>query len=284
MATELAKATESQAPTSPFSLPSLANLRRAMGWVNGKPTLMGGFKISPDQHRQIEASISTFRRQLSAGPSERQAIGLELAKLLTAFPIQGQDGISADMRIDAYIDAIGIAPAWAVREARLKVVRGEVPDLNKNFAPTPPAFADIVKAVLRPLRVDLGDLEALGRIEPDHEPTPEERARVAQAVDDLRAELHETIDKAESERASRVRGHVEKANQTMFERECVAAGMDPKSQVSPALLKLLGVPTTAEIKGDMQTPVTLDAEALAGAPDALGDRVGTFSKLKSDAA
>lgn len=283
MPTEIAKTAENQVPTSPFSVPLLANFRRAMGWVNGKPMLMGGFRISPDQRRQIEASISSFRRQLSVGPNDRQAIGLELAKLLTAFPIQSQDGLSADMRIDAYVDAIGIAPAWAVREARLKVVRGEVPELNKNFAPTPPAFADIVKAVLRPFRADLADLEALGQIESAHEPTPEEQERVAKAVEDLRAELHVTIDKAEAERSARVRAHVDKANETLFERECAAAGMDPKSAVSPSLLKSLGVPTTATVKGDTHSPVVIDREAIAECADALEKPIGDFDKPRRTA-
>lgn len=280
MATELTRAAENPVPTTPFSQPLLANLRRAMGWVNGKPMLMGGFQISPEQNRQIAVSISTFRRQLSAGPDDRAAIGIELAKLLTAFPAQDQSDVPADMRIDAYVDALGVMPAWAVREARLKVVRGEVPDINKNFAPTPPQFADIAKAIMRPFRADLADLEALAKIEAERDPTPEERARVGQAVEELRAEFSENVDKAEQERQARTREHVDKANQTLFERECAAAGMDPKSAVSPSLLKILGVATTAKLKGDTHSPVTIDPEALAAAPDAIAGRLGTFEKLK----
>lgn len=181
--------TESQNPTTPFSEPLLSNLRRGMGWVSGRPILMAGFTMTPMLSRQIQARLLTFRQQITGGPQDRQAIGIELAKLLAAFPTQDQGDTPAGMKIAAYSDALGGAPEWAVREARLKVVRGDVAGINKNFAPTPPVFADVVKEILRPYRSDLADLEALSKVEPTFDPSPEERARVADGFGKLKAEL-----------------------------------------------------------------------------------------------
>jgi hypothetical protein len=180
--------------------------------------------MSVEDQRQIANSISTFRRQIFAGPSDKASIGVELAKLLTAFPTQDQADISATMRIDAYADALGAAPAWAVREARLKIFRGEAPDIDKRFAPTPPQFAAIVNGILRPFHDDLSDLEALSKIEPEFAPGEEERARIGQGFDALRADLAETGTRNEKDRSARARDAIEEANKRFFERGREAFG------------------------------------------------------------
>lgn len=224
MRQELARTAENPVPTTPFSEPSLNALRRAMGWMSGKPTLMTGFTMSAEDHCQIASSISTFRRQIFAGPSDKAAIGIEIAKLLTAFPTQEQGDISAAMRVDAYADALGAAPAWAVREARLKIFRGEAADIDKRFAPTPPQFASIVNSILKPFRDDLSDLEALGKIEPEFAPSEDERARIAQGFDAFRAGLAETGTRNEKDRSARARDAIEEANKRFFDRGREAFG------------------------------------------------------------
>lgn len=181
--------TESLNPTTPFSQPWLSNLRRGMGREGGKPTLMSGFSLTTQDLEKIRQTISNYRRQITAAPGERPAIAAELAKLVSAFPMQGQSDSPVSLRVEAYFEALGMAPAWAVREARLRVVRGQEPTLNKSFAPTPPELAEIVRSILRPHRNDLADLETLAQIEPTFDPSPEERARVAEGFDKLKAEL-----------------------------------------------------------------------------------------------
>jgi hypothetical protein len=128
---------------------------------------------------------------VTAGPGERKAILTELAKMFAAFPAQEQSDIPTSLRMDAYLEAIGLKPAWAVREARLRVIRGET-DLSTRFAPTPPQLALEVSAVLRPLQDDLVDLDRLSVAEvyeQDPVPAPEERALVAEGFQRLRADL-----------------------------------------------------------------------------------------------
>lgn len=175
-------------PRTPFSEPWLINLRRAMGRRGTTPILMTGFAISRAEHEAIRNQRSTLARRTTSGANDRPAIGVELAKLIAAFPTQ-DPGMTASLRIEAYSDALHDAPAWAVHEARLRIVRGAVEGLDKRFAPTPPQLAEIVAGILRPLRDDLStlcELEAIGVIE---EPSEEERARVASGFVALAEEL-----------------------------------------------------------------------------------------------
>jgi hypothetical protein len=148
-------------PTTPFSEKWLASLRRALGKRDQLPTISVG-AWSPAQvaetRKAIEDRLSIFRRALTAAPSERPSIGVELGKLLAAFPNQ-DPGVTVALKIEAYGEAISDAPLWAIRTARLQVVRGDVGD--GRFAPTPPEFARIVNDVMRALRRDLADLEAM---------------------------------------------------------------------------------------------------------------------------
>jgi hypothetical protein len=181
------------------------------------------------------------------------------------------------MRIEAYFDALGAAPAWAVREARLQIIRGDT-DLDRRFAPTPPQLADIVKTILRPFRDDLALLESLGEIEPNVEPRPEERVRVGEGMDELKTELRGQVDEEREKRHAVNLGRIERANDALFERECRKAGRDPRSAVSPSLLRVLGIPE-ATVKGDASKPVKLDADALKDVPDAPAP--STFGKARA---
>lgn len=155
-----------------------------------------------------------MRRALTAGPDERAAIGAELAKLLTALPKQ-DPGVTAILLADAYREAIGDAPAWAVREARLRIIRGKVPDVK--FAPPPPQLVAIIDEVLRPYRADLADLEALATIPPAGEATPEERQRVAAGFDNLKTEL-----------AAPKTGPTPESDWAALEKRLIDNGIDPK--------------------------------------------------------
>lgn len=156
-----------------------------------------------------------MQRAITAAPGERSSIGIELAKLVSAFPTQDQSDASASLRVEAYFDALGSAPVWAVREARLKIIRGDALDengkaLDKRFAPTPPQFAELVRLELRPFRGDLEDLVALAAVEPYFEPTATERGFISQGFDDLRASFdkrtaHQVYEDAMAGLASRAR-------------------------------------------------------------------------------
>ena len=181
-------AMENQVPMMPSSEKWLDNLRRAMGRSNGRPILMGGVTISKKQHEAIKSRQLTLRKAITADASDRPATGAEIARLLAAFPATDA-GMSTALRVEAYSDALGTAPAWAVYEARLKVVRGETKGLDQRFMPTPPQFANLVREILRPWQAELADLTCLVSIDPEIDPTFGERARINAGFEKLKFDL-----------------------------------------------------------------------------------------------
>ena len=187
---QLARApAELQAPQTPFCASWLQRLRRGLGTIANRPALTMGMEPTEAERAQIPVLTSTLKRQITAGPADRTLIAAEIAKLLTAFPRQDTGDSELSLRIDAYFEAVGDAPAWAVQQARLRIIRGEVGSLDTRFAPNPPQVAAIVRDLLSSLRNDLADLERLSAAVVEHVPTPEERERVVAGFDKLRKTL-----------------------------------------------------------------------------------------------
>ncbi len=148
---------------------------------------MGRSQLPEWQKRYIEVLIQDMRDRLSPS-SDRKELAMEVAKLMAAFPSQSFADSPAALRIQAYFEALADAPVWAVADARLRILRGEI-TLGHRFCPTPPELAAIVRVVLRPLRADLDDLRKILAAAEDRETTPEERQRVAAGWQKLRADI-----------------------------------------------------------------------------------------------
>ncbi len=159
----------------------------ALGWEGGKPVLMGRRPLPDWQTRHIEEQIKALQARLSPS-SDREGMAVELARLLACFPSQAQSDTPADLRMEGYFEALAGVPAWAVGEARGRILRGEV-TLGHGFCPTPPELANVVRVVLRPMRADLDDMRKILAASSPQEPTPEERERVAEGFKRLRADL-----------------------------------------------------------------------------------------------
>lgn len=189
MATEVARtATATTLPVRPFSDPSLASLRNALGWVGGKPILMGNRRVTEAEMRTIKGHISILSRSLSCGAADDKVKAVEIAKMSMTFPQQGMDDVSLDLRNESYFEALVGLPAWAVAEARRRIVTGSTA-FGRPWGPGPIEFADMVRDVLKPVRADLNDLRTIESVDPWHEPTPEERALIGALMDDLAASL-----------------------------------------------------------------------------------------------
>lgn len=130
-----------------------------------------------------------MKSRISCGALNRKEVAVELAKLFAAFPAQEQSGGTLDLRMEAYFEALHGIPAWAVQEARLRVIRGEVSTLNPTFSPTPPEFAAAARRIMEPVRGDLARLQAIEAAAKDSDPSSEERGRVVAQMDALRAEM-----------------------------------------------------------------------------------------------
>lgn len=150
---------------------------------------MSGFTITPDQRRALETWMTTLKSRLRCGATDTRDKAVELAKLTTAFPTQGQDATSSELRIEGYFEALSGLPAWAVADARGRIIRGETM-LDARFAPTPPQLADIVRKIVQPLERDLRDLADIARADIEFkEPTNAEHQRVKDGFEKLKFDL-----------------------------------------------------------------------------------------------
>lgn len=186
-------------PTRPFSNPSLARLRNSVGWTAGKPILMQGFTLTEDDRRLLSSSRRDLSAWLAVGRADVREKIVTIAKLLAAFPIQGQAAAASDLRADSYIEALAGLPAWAVEHARLRILRNEIPSLNPGFAPSPAELAGVVKVIVKPYMDDLREIDQISMAgEADKpEPTMTERGFVQQGFADLRDHMQQASDRAE---------------------------------------------------------------------------------------
>lgn len=173
-------------PALPSSTDWLRSLTRAMGTVNGRQTLMGGFSITPGQHDQIQRASDRMARQLASDVQEIPQIAREVAKLAT-LPAQDQS-VTGAMIADAYVAAVRNFPLWAISEACDRIFAGRTA-FGRPFGPTPVELGDLVREVIGPYAVELADLRALAAIEPESEPDPLERERILKGFEDIKTEL-----------------------------------------------------------------------------------------------
>jgi hypothetical protein len=149
---------------------------------------MAGVKATDEQKRRIQTHMLRLKSRLTS-TGERQAIAIELAKLFAAFPAQDQSDSPAELRMEAYFEGLHGIPAWAIAEARGRIVRGETV-LDTRFAPTPPQLAVQARVLLEPLKADLAKLERIALAAGSTaETTAEERARVTAGFDKLKGDM-----------------------------------------------------------------------------------------------
>lgn len=165
-----------------------------------------------------------MKSRLCCGVTDDRIKAVELARLTAAFLQQGQDQVSADLRVEAYFAALDGLPAWAVSEARQRVVNGETA-YGRPWGPGPVEFADLVRGVLRPLADDLRDVRTLLRAEAQEiAPPPEEYARVSLGFDDLRASFGGR-GTAHHEHEDALSGLARRARENGLELETALAGI-----------------------------------------------------------
>jgi hypothetical protein len=174
--------------TTPFSVPWLRSLRRALGSINGRPVLMAGFSVSQDQRAAIRREIARLTSWLSPGPGDHRDKAVALAQILAAFSVQAQSAAPARERMEAYFAALGGVPAWAVDSARRRIMEGRTE--MRAFAPTPPELAAMCREDVARVESEVTDLQRILDAKtgiPDREPG--ERTRVEDGFKRLRGDL-----------------------------------------------------------------------------------------------
>ena len=153
--------------------------------------------------------------RLCAQPTDERARTVEVAKLLSGFPV-GKDGeMATELAMQQYLEAVEDVPAWAVSEARMAIVKGQFGDIR--WAPSPAQFASAARARMHQAESDLSDLTRIVNADVDENVnrTPEEIAR----HDALMAETRTAMTPKAKERNP----------QAEFVELCRQRGVDPAS-------------------------------------------------------
>lgn len=143
---------------------------------NSQASLTLAEKISDAESKLIAASPDAIAARL---------LGLKNSGL--SFP----PGLDPARAPEIYAHAMKGMPLEALKRASVRILRGEVPNISRDFIPTPPNFAAIARKEAVLLFEDYGRLKLAAdsmRPAPRRDPSPEEKSRVRQMVEQVKAE------------------------------------------------------------------------------------------------
>lgn len=99
----------------------------------------------------------------------------------------------ADIRQMTYLETVAGVPAWAVEEGVRKWIAGENREEgeNRNFVPKPAELMRLIRIALDPIDRELRAISKTVEAAEHHlyEPSPDERQRVSEGFDRLKAEI-----------------------------------------------------------------------------------------------
>jgi len=121
-------------------------------------------------------------------PASAAEVGKCVAVLQAQFPVREIDEGTAAARAEGYLMALDGVPLFAIREAVRRVMRGEA-GLNPSYMPKAPELRALVDQISLPARAHRVHLRRLAEAKVERTTTPEERARVRDLVEALKASL-----------------------------------------------------------------------------------------------
>lgn len=168
-------APETTAGTTVFCVPWLRSAKNALRregdrWILNEP-------LTTEQRTGLTNLVESLNSRLCVRPTDERARTVEVAKLLSGFPV-GRDGeMATELAMQQYLEAVEDVPAWAVSEARMAIVKGQFGEMK--WAPTPAQFASAARARMHQAESDLSDLKRIVGADVDEtvNRTPEELAR-----------------------------------------------------------------------------------------------------------
>ena len=138
---------------------------------------------------------------LVCGSSNDETIAVELARLFAGYPAQKTDGVSSELRMEAYFEALSGVPAWIVSEVRLATLHDKLGG-DPRFAPTPTQFGAPCRDRMRRISEEIAELRRIERATPGYEdPAPEVKARVSEGFKALRRTLGSNSDEITGDKA-----------------------------------------------------------------------------------
>lgn len=114
-----------------------------------------GMELSAEEIRWIEDRLAGLEAimtgtNLDAGACSRARLSL-LTKLLLGYPSAGATTEkAAEARLGFYLESVGDVAPWALDAAIKRWVKGEVPNANVDFAPSPGTLRRLCEVELAP--------------------------------------------------------------------------------------------------------------------------------------
>lgn len=145
--------------------------------------ILGG--LTEEERRALKAREAALTVMTSR--SDPEAVSAALAPLWVAFPAAGggsSDGV-AEARVLVYAKALDGIPAWAVGEAVMAFLRGEVERQAHMFAPTAPELRLEARRRMKPLEESRHETHMLLQAAPRAVVTAEEAERRRQRVAEI---------------------------------------------------------------------------------------------------
>ena len=179
----------------------LAHYRNAL-----ETTAAGGFSIcdrrAPDGDDRRALMVRRDELSTAMGGSNPHDVVKRVARLFMRFPsTRFPDGM-AEATTAAYAADLACFPLWAIDEACLAVIGGRT-DTSKAFAPSSIEMREACHKAMDPIRAEFADLRNVLSADIYHEPTPEERAKVAAEFQALVQELKLNMDPRDNAKPSR---------------------------------------------------------------------------------
>jgi len=115
--------------------------------------------LSSEDRHAAEGLMILLAAELGGGDNKaRLAI---VAQMLLAYPMPNASERTGKARAEAYLDALGDIPPFAIVEAVKLWNRGEAGDHDYTWAPAPAVLRKVCQKIIEPLRQAVEELEAL---------------------------------------------------------------------------------------------------------------------------
>ncbi len=166
--------------------------RSVLVYEGGMPVLIE--PLSSGHRAALERRANALAGQLAPMRGEAQAARARAALAALFGSVATLAGRDAAAMVNSYMLALADLPAWAIERACVQAVRGGVPGLNPDFAPTAARLHEMARALIAEAsaeRLVIGDV-LRARIEPPANPAM--RERVGKLFAELSAELKKNME------------------------------------------------------------------------------------------
>lgn len=217
----------------------VAVFRNRLEQDRGETVIRGGLP-TVEQRRTMQVrqeDLARALRPVRMNEQDRRKAGAAIASMLSAWIHTGRG--DPKETVASFTAHLADLPLFAIEEACRKVSKGYVDGLSPDFPPSAARLHQLAMDACALLKQEMAQIHEVLAAKAYHEPSDAERERIAVGFRGLADELAGYEDagrRAQREAAAKA---MDEANRRVFERDCLAEGVDPAGGVSPSLLRKL---------------------------------------------